>query len=175
MSHLKHNPLTVTFRNNPSLCKFSICTDAFCLLNVINWRCICSFFFFCQHDSTNPRPYFKLLHRTSLLTPRTPQGGGSPSVLLTLYKAGGACFPHLDFFLMFFMFDFNSKKSLKQMNFLQREHFLLSFIQALLSRVTLLCLFQNNKTKSKDIICFEWELLFAVWKHRNLFQIYWHE
>lgn len=105
MSHLKHNPLTVTFRNSPSLlCKFSICTYAFCLLNVINWRCICSvfWFFFCQHDSTNPRPYFKLLHRTSLLTPRTPQGGGSPSVLLTLYKAGGACFSHLDFFLMFF-------------------------------------------------------------------------
>lgn len=111
------------------------------------------FFLFCQHDSTNPRPYFKLLHRTSLLTPRTPQGGGSPSVLLTLYKAGGACFPHLDF--MFFMFDFNSKKSLKQMNFLQREPLLLSFIQALLSRVTLLCLFENNKTKSKDIIHFE--------------------
>lgn len=47
MSHLKHNPLTVTFRNSPSLlCKFSICTYAFCLLNVINWRCICSVFWF---------------------------------------------------------------------------------------------------------------------------------
>lgn len=76
---------------------------------------------------------------------------------------------------MFFMFDFNSKKSLKQMNFLQREPLLLSFIQALLPRVTLLCLFENNKTRSKDIIRFEWELLFGVWKHGNLFQIYWHE
>lgn len=66
------------------------------------------------------------------VTPRTPQGGGSPSVLLTLYKAGGACFPRLDFFLMvfFFMFNFNIKKSLisvkilrllKQMSFIQRE------------------------------------------------------
>lgn len=107
---------------------------------------------FCQHNSTNPRPYFKLLHRTSVLTPRTPQGGGSPSVLLTLYKAGGACFPRLDFFLVFFMFDFNRKRCsisvksfglLKQMSFKQRKLFFCLLYE--LSRVTRLCLLKNNK------------------------------
>lgn len=46
----------------------------------------------------------QVCHSGSLpFTPWTPQGGGSLSVLLTLYKAGGTCFPRLIFFLILFM------------------------------------------------------------------------
>ena len=160
--HLKHNTISY-WDNPPPLCKSSILHIHFFLGNAINSRYRCMlfllFFFFSHHNSANLRPYVKLLHKMSLPTSsHSHQGGGSPSVLLTLYKAGGTCFPRLDFFchvFFFFIFNFNIKKSLisvkilwslKNISFIQREgSFLLSFILVLvfLSRVTLLCLFKN--------------------------------
>lgn len=107
----------------------------------------------------------QLCHSSCLpFSPWTPQGGGSLSVLLTLYKAGGACFPRLISFSHIFydaqMVDFKNKKCLSsvtsmfwssQLIFLSYTapasstllhgfFFVFLWFLAFLSRVTLLCL-----------------------------------
>lgn len=119
-NHLEHNPFPWGVQKStlPTFVRFTFCTYHFFFSKLdVSYRCICFslflFFFFlsCQHTTkkqTKLRPYFKLLRWTTLpLTlsprhsgvPRTPQGGGSLSVLLTLYKAGwGRLFSFCSFF-----------------------------------------------------------------------------